>query len=127
MIGFIQALFGIGGKGIGPREAVKRLDTGALLVDVREPHEFYVSHAPQAHSLPLSRLRDEGIAAIHALFPAGETREILLICQSGTRSRMARHALSRHPQFKSVNVDGGMTAWMRSGLPVTRTGNTQRH
>lgn len=126
MIDFIKALFGIGGQGIGPREAVRRLDAGALLVDVREPHEFSAAHAPQARSIPLSRLRDEGMAAMQDIVPVGETREILIICQSGMRSRMALHALSRHPQFKPVNVDGGMTAWARSGLPITHAGTAHR-
>ena len=40
MIGWLKGLFGGGGEDIGPQEAVRRINQGALLVDVREPDEF---------------------------------------------------------------------------------------
>ena len=124
MIGFFKALLGFGGQSITPREAIKRLEAGALLLDVREPHEFARGHAPHARSLPLSRLRDEGMPAIEAFVVPGRTTEILLICQSGVRSRMVQHRLAAHPQLRPINVAGGMAAWMRTGLPVARGSST---
>ena len=48
MIGWLKGLFGGGGEDIGPQEAVRRINQGALLVDVREPDEFSRGHAPGA-------------------------------------------------------------------------------
>ena len=120
MIGFIKSLFGMGGEGIGPREAVQRMNRGAVLVDVRESNEYANGHAPSARHIPLGRIRREGEAALDALQLAPECSEVLLICQSGMRSRMAQNALSKDARRRYVNVEGGMAAWANSGLPVQR-------
>lgn len=119
MIGLIKILLGIGDAGIHPREAMNHIQAGALLVDVREPHEFSSGHAPQAHSLPLSRLQAQGDAAIESLRARDGSGEILLICQSGMRSRMAQRKLASIPTLHCVNVRGGMMAWRRAGLPIS--------
>ncbi len=120
MIGILKSLFGIAaGEQIGVHEAVRRLNDGALLIDVRERGEFAAGHAPQARHLPLAQAR-AGHAALHAALqlPTG-TREVLLICQSGARSRLAQSALSGADACRYVNVSGGMAAWAAAGLPVT--------
>lgn len=120
MIALLKALFGLGGPHVGPREAVQSLNRGAAMVDVREPGEFAAGHAEGAIHLPLGRIRACGVEAIEALgLPAG-TSEILLVCRSGMRSRLAQGALSKDPRRRYVNVDGGMAAWAASGLPVVR-------
>ncbi len=50
--------------------------------------------------------------------PAGS--EVLLLCQSGMRSRIAMSILSQDRTRRYVNVRGGMVAWANDGLPVTR-------
>lgn len=57
MIAFIKALLGLGGESVGPHEAVRRLNDGAVLIDVREPAEFSRARANAARSLPLGRSR----------------------------------------------------------------------
>ena len=117
MIHFLKALLGLGSEGVGPREAVSRMNAGALLVDVREPFEFASAHAPQAHPVPLGQIRTRGIAALEALIPPDGCSEVLLICQSGMRSRIAQSALTRDTRRRYVNVNGGMAAWRAAGLP----------
>ena len=120
MIGFIKSLFGMVGEAIGPREAMQRMKHGAVLVDVREIGEYANGHAPAASHVPLGRIRNEGSAALDALQLAPGSGEVLLICQSGMRSRIAQNALSKGARRRYVNVEGGMAAWANSGLPVQR-------
>lgn len=120
MIGFLTSLFGSAGERIGPQEAVMRMNRGAVLVDVRETGEFKSGHAPAAKHVPLGRIRSEGVAAIEALRLPVDTEEVLLICRSGMRSRMAQKTLSKDVRRRYVNIDGGMTAWAGNGLPVKR-------
>ena len=78
MISLLKAMLGMGGESIGPREAVQRMNAGAVLVDVREPHEFDAGHAPQAKTLPLGRISAQGAVAIDALhLPLDVARERL--------------------------------------------------
>jgi rhodanese-related sulfurtransferase len=46
-----------------------------------------------------------------------EARPLLVICHVGGRSVVAAEALLR-AGVDAVNVDGGMDAWERAGLPV---------
>jgi len=92
------------------RDAARRVQRGAVLVDVRETDEWDAGHIHEARHLPLSELP----AALGEL-PAGA--DILVICQAGGRSQTAAGMLARSGR-RAVNVDGGMSAWMRAGLPV---------
>lgn len=120
MIGWIRKLWAAGGERVGPQEAVYRMNRGAVLVDVREAGEFAAGHAPDARHLPLGRIRAQGAGALDALSLPPGTDEVLLICRSGARSRLAQSALSSDTRRRYTNVSGGMTAWAASGLPVTR-------
>lgn len=120
MMGLFKLLFGLSGEQIGPHEAVQRMNAGAVLVDVREAHEFASGHAPKAHHLPLSRTRAGHTALLQTLKLPPEIGEILLICESGVRSRLAQASLSRATECRYVNVSGGMNAWLAAGLPVSR-------
>ena len=120
MIALLKSLFGAGGERVGPQEAVQRLNRGAVLVDVREPAEFAAGHAPDAKHLPLGLLRTQATSAIDALALPDTVGEVLLICRSGMRSRMAQDILSKDVRRRYVNVHGGMTAWVANGLPVAK-------
>ena len=100
---------------VAPAEAREALDRGqAVLVDVREPHEWQAGHAPQARHIPL---RD--LAARADDLPPG--REVLFVCRSGNRSARAAGMLAgRRPDV--ANVSGGMAAWAAAGLPVVAKG-----
>ena len=85
---------------------------GALVLDVREPHEYLSGHVPGARLVPLSQLA----ATAHVL---PNRQPIYVICQGGNRSRTAaRHLaeLGRH----AVSVIGGTSGWIGAGRPVVR-------
>jgi rhodanese-related sulfurtransferase len=88
----------------------QRVGAGALLLDVREPHEFAQGRADGAVNLPLSELQ-----ARYTELDA--SRRIAVICRSGNRSDLAAGFL-RQVGFDAVNVVGGMLAWRREGLPM---------
>ncbi len=120
MIGLLRVLFGRRGEQVSAREAVQRINRGAVLLDVRGADEFAAGHAPQAQRLSAGEVGRLGPQAIDALGIAA-TGEVLLICHSGLRSRMAQAVLrAADPRRRYVNVSGGMAAWAACGLPVAR-------
>ncbi|RYV51635.1 rhodanese-like domain-containing protein [Pengzhenrongella frigida] len=85
--------------------------TGTTLVDVRERSEWDEGHAPGAVHVPLGDLT----ARVGELPVGGR---LLLVCHSGTRSARATAWLNG-AGYDAANLDGGMVAWARAGLPVT--------
>ena len=99
-------------RDVQPHAAEALTRAGARLVDVREPDELRTDgRIPGALHVPLGEL------AQRADELAGE--QVLVVCRSGARSAMAADAL-RASGFDAYNVDGGIIAWERAGLPVER-------
>lgn len=90
---------------------------GALLVDVREPHEYAEVHAEGALLMPLSEFE-----ARYAELPEG--RDLVMICRSGARSARAGQYLLDKGYTSVVNLGGGTLAWAEQGLPTEEGGNT---
>ena len=84
-----------------------------LLVDVREPTEFRDVRVEGAALVPMS-----AFAARHAELP--KDRPLLMMCAAGSRSAAAAAFLLRSGWTDVANVDGGIVAWQRAGLPVRR-------
>jgi DMSO/TMAO reductase YedYZ molybdopterin-dependent catalytic subunit len=95
---------------VGARAAKSLTDTGALLLDVREPAEWQAEHAPAAVLLPMGQVRDR-----QGDLP--RDRRIVVVCRSGGRSAAVTESL-RTWGFDAVNLAGGMCAWSAAGLPV---------
>jgi SulP family sulfate permease len=99
---------------IAPRQLWQSLRTSPpeqrpIVLDVREPREFRRSHIAEAQSVPLS------ILLIHGLAQA-EDRPVVLVCQSGRRSRRAAAVLHDLGYGDVRLVEGGMQAWEAAGL-----------
>jgi rhodanese-related sulfurtransferase len=105
---------GSGLRSIDVAEAERRLreDPDApLLVDVREDHEFAAVRAPGAVHVPMSQFMTRA-----SELPTD--RPLMIVCHSGARSAAVTGFLARAGRTDVVNVDGGMEAWERGGLPV---------
>lgn len=90
-------------------EGRARVEGGALLLDVREQHEWDAGHAPEAVHVVLGELP----ARVGEL---PTDRPIVVTCKAGGRSAMATEALVG-AGFDAVNLAGGMLAWADAGLP----------
>jgi NADPH-dependent 2,4-dienoyl-CoA reductase/sulfur reductase-like enzyme/rhodanese-related sulfurtransferase len=78
--------------------------TGALLVDVREPHEFAADHIEGALNLPLSQLR-------RRFEELPRDREIWLYCEVGQRSYYALRFLEQKGFNVRSLLGGYQTYW----------------
>ena len=98
----------------GDAAAASEPTTRPLIVDVREPDEFASERIEGAVHIPMSEF-----AARHAELP--RDRPLVMQCHSGSRSASATMFLIQRGWTDVRNLDGGIAAWMRDGLPV-RTG-----
>lgn len=106
-------------EGIDARRAAQLLESGeAVALDVRENLEWKAGRIAGALHIPLLHL-----PARKQELPRDMT--ILIVCRSGHRSGLAARAL-RHAGFPVRNLDGGMKAWARAGLPLDPPGGRVR-
>ncbi len=90
-------------------EARKLIASGAaMLVDVREQHEWDAGHAPEAVHMPIGELDA-------AALPPDV--KILTTCRSGGRGARAAVAL-RAAGLLARDLAGGMRGWRDAELPV---------
>lgn len=98
---------------VSAEEARAKQKSGAVLVDVREMHEWNEGHIPGARHIPLGSLAKRA----KELDPA---KEIIAVCRSGSRSITAAMIL-QHAGYTNVSsMAGGMISWTRHRFPVTR-------
>lgn len=102
------------GQELDPGEAKVLAESGAaVLVDVREDSEWRSGHIPGAIHLPLSRFARESTRL-------PKDRRLVLYCLSGARSGRALGECAKLGLPIDSHVAGGISAWRRAGLPVTR-------
>ncbi|MFJ7064346.1 rhodanese-like domain-containing protein [Streptomyces sp. NPDC101115] len=85
------------------------------VVDVRSPAEYAGGHLPGALNVPLDRLD----RAVPALKEAAARGELLVVCQSGNRSRTACLRLAAHG-VPALDLAGGTSAWAAGGHALDR-------
>jgi rhodanese-related sulfurtransferase len=96
-------------------DEVPETSAAAVLLDVREDDEWALGHAPGAVHIPLAdvpaRLEEIDIDA-----------EVYVVCRQGGRSLGAVQYLNRIG-YDAIQVNGGMVAWQKSGLPLVSDGD----
>jgi rhodanese-related sulfurtransferase len=92
-------------------EAKTRVEHGALLVDVREQHEFDEARIPGSILIPLSQFQQR-----YEELP--KDKELVMQCRSGARSGQATEFLLANGYTDVVNMAGGILAWKEAGLPT---------
>ncbi len=98
---------------IGPVQAWQRMQDGAVLVDVREEHEWLQGRPAGSLGLPRSHIEFQIERAV-----PDRDRDVLLICAAGARSLLVADALQRLGYRKLASVAGGFNRWQAEGLPV---------
>ena len=101
------------------RQLVEQYDAGTnadlMVVDVRSQKEFLQSHVPGAKLIPFEHLETRFRAEVPR-----ETKNILVYCSQGERSRLACDFLSRDGYATLVNMRDGFQKWTG---PVLGTGS----
>jgi len=97
-----------------PTTSQRLLKEGALLVDVREPHEVaQVGYAGcDVVNIPLSQFEDRW-----AEVP--RDRDVILACAVGERSLKATYFLMYQGYDRVSNMRPGIARWVARGFPIT--------
>jgi molybdopterin/thiamine biosynthesis adenylyltransferase/rhodanese-related sulfurtransferase len=92
---------------IQPTQLAARIAHGERLeiIDVREPYEWEIGHIPGARLVPLDLIQQE-------IPRLDKTRETILYCKVGARSRYAAQQLAEAGVADVRNLTGGIIRWI---------------
>lgn len=91
-------------NGISPLNLQEKMDGGVVLVDVREPEEYFVKAIPGSVNIPLRQLKDRAAEL-------DRDKEIVVNCKVGLRSYAAQLKLERMGFQKVSMLEGGVNAY----------------
>lgn len=96
---------------ISLEEAVAKRESGAFILDVRQPEEWNEYHVPGSTLIPLNELASR----VNEL---PRDQEIVVVCRSGNRSAQGRDILMDAGFTQVTSLAGGLLEWRAAGYPV---------
>ena len=105
------------GRPSSPTEAVRLMNQGAVLVDVRSQAEFDSGHILDARHVP-----QDQVAQAAETLKRFKDKVVIMCCESGMRSSAAARVLQAQGFTNVVNLRGGVQAWRAENLPLVKEG-----
>jgi rhodanese-related sulfurtransferase len=100
---------------IAPSEAIRLVNSGAVLVDLRSANQFKDGHIAGARNLP-----GDQIAADPKALERLAAQTVVLYCGDGATTAAALRTLARAGAKNVFSLRGGLAAWTQENLPVVR-------
>lgn len=99
---------------ISVAQAYEKFQQGALFIDVRDRSEWNQLHIPRSTPIPLNQLQNH-------VSELPRDHDIVLVCQSGRRSKEGVTMLQQAGFSQVSCVTGGLQAWSAAGYPTEST------
>lgn len=103
----------VSGNHLSVAEAVKLMNHGGIVIDVRSSEAFLSGHILGAKNIPPDQLADK----------AGDLdkdKPYIFCCDSGNSSQRALAILAKQGHTKLFNLRGGLRAWQQDNLPLSK-------
>lgn len=101
---------------IPPAEAVRLMNRGGVLIDIRKKEDFDAGHIVGAKNVPGAAIAD-GAKALEKW----KEKPIIAYCDSGMTAGSAARHLARLGFKQAYNLRGGLAAWRQENLPVAKS------
>jgi rhodanese-related sulfurtransferase len=96
-------------------QAVRLMNQGALVLDLRSKEAFEAGHIGDARNIPAAELE----SSVDSLKKWRE-RAVITYCDSGVSAGSAVRTLTKLGFTKVFNLEGGVNAWIKDNLPLTK-------
>jgi len=100
---------------ISPNDAVRLINKGALVIDVREDAKFATGHIVNARNVALDRLQQDGNA-----IDKKKNKVLLTVCDNGSLSGRAASLLRKAGYENVFSLRGGLGTWRAENLPLVK-------
>jgi rhodanese-related sulfurtransferase len=115
VLGYEMRQFGAASSAIAPSEAIRLMNSGATLIDLRSPNQFKDGHISGARNLP-----GDQVAADPKALEKLAAKAAILYCDDGATTGAALRTLARAGVKNVLSLRGGLAAWKQENLPVVK-------
>lgn len=117
----VVAVFELRAKGeayaaLSAMQAVRLMNQGALVIDLRGKELFDAGHIGEARNVPVA-----GLESSAESLTKWRDKNIIIYCDTGRDGAIAARTLTKLGFAKAFNLDGGLNAWLKDNLPVVKS------
>lgn len=93
-------------------QAVRLINQGARVIDVREKSQFDAGHIVNSIHIPAAELDSESDKHLKT------NKSIILVCDNGTKSSQSITSMKKDGRENIFSLQGGLASWRQENLPV---------
>jgi rhodanese-related sulfurtransferase len=97
-------------------QAVRLMNQGALVLDLRPKESFDSGHIGEARNVPAAELESQ----VDSL-KKWRDKNVITYDETGSGGAGAARTLTKLGFTKVFNLEGGVNAWIKDNLPLTKT------
>jgi rhodanese-related sulfurtransferase len=97
-------------------QAVRLMNQGALVLDLRSKESFDAGHIGDARNVPAGELESQADT-----LKKWRDKTVITYCDTGISGAGAARTLAKLGFTKVFNLDGGLNAWIKDNLPLTKS------
>ena len=97
-------------------QAVRLMNQGALVIDLRDRSEFDIGHIGDARNVPAADLEAQADS-----LKKWREKNVITYDATGSSGAGAARTLTKLGFTKVFNLEGGLNAWVKDNLPLTKT------
>jgi len=96
-------------------QAVRLMNQGALVLDLRAKESYDAGHIGDARNVPASDLESQAES-----LKKWRDKNVITYCDSGATGASGARTLMKLGFTKVFNLHGGLNAWVKDNLPLTK-------
>lgn len=104
-----------GSSMVGTTDAVRLVNGGALVLDVRDAREYEAGHIIDARSIPAAE-----VAGRADTLKKYKEKPVVICCENGFSSASAAKTLKAQGFNKVATLRGGLRSWRQENLPLIK-------
>ena len=105
----------LGTTHVSAADAVRLINKGALVIDVRKSDEFEAGHIVNARNVALDRLEQDDTA-----ISKQKNKILLAVCGDGASAGRAAMTLRKNGYENAFSLKGGIAGWRSDNLPLVK-------
>ncbi|HLN48434.1 MAG TPA: rhodanese-like domain-containing protein [Steroidobacteraceae bacterium] len=97
-------------------QAVRLMNQGALVIDLRGKDSFDAGHIGDARNIPAAELEAQS-----ETLKKWRDKTVITYCDSGVSGAAAARTLTKLGFAQVFNLEGGLNSWVKDNLPLAKS------